>query len=470
MSTFSRIYFVFLFLSSLSILAQSSFEDKLGGKTHEIIMTTQGFYKNDQLLEFVKKVGKKLEAQMPENDYEFKYYLVDTQEPNAFATMGGYVYVTRGLLSILDTEDELACVLGHEFTHVLEKHSTKKLRRAIAPAVLEIPGNMVGSVVADGLGTLLNLPIVLVTEPVGSAFDRKQESVADEKGIELAAKAGYDPYALASALEKLENFVQVAGVSDGSFSIFLDHPVTKKRVASISKLLEGKEIPSKKPQTIYAYTKNILVGANPKEGVLVGENKFVHPDLNFSVQLPKDWKVENTPVALKAMSKKQSAGMVFGINDKHKKSSEAAKALKEEVAKKNYEVVLDESRHINGYTAHEIRLVSRGIKTGQQVIVWIEMLGINGVLQFSGSAVSSDDALEIHKAIQTFKPLSKEDRAKVVQRKLLFEKADGITLEEFAKRKGVEDNIKWMELLNGLKKTEILNDKMVHYVLTEPYK
>lgn len=459
---------VVLFLLSVSVLAQS-LEDKMGNETFEMIRSTQGFYDDEALLGFVTRVGKKLEEVMPENDYEFKYYLIDSQEPNAFATMGGYVYVTRGLLAIIDTEDELACVLGHEFTHVLEKHSNKKMKRHFVPAIMELPGNLVGSLFAQNLGALMNLPIELVSQPVGAAFDRKQENRADAGGIDLALKAGYDPYALSSALSKLEDFLQVIGASNGQFSIFLDHPITKHRVEHINTLLEDKELPESVPSTIYSYTDGLLVGQNPSGGLLMEGNKFVHPDLAFVVQLPADWKVENTPAALRAVNKKKNAGLVFGVNGDYNSAKDAVIAFREKANDKQLNVVYDEDRLINGYNAHVIKVESTGKNPAEEIVVWIEMLGVNGVLQFTATAVSEADNEKLAEAIGSFRPLEHEERKMVMQRTLHYGTSNGATLEQFAKAESVEDNIKWLEILNGKKSNEKLEEGVVKYVRTEPY-
>ena len=84
--------------------AQTPIEEKIGETTYHSVEQSMGFYDNEVLLDYVKGIGRKLEAQLPDNPYEFKYFLVDTPEPNAFATAGGYVFVTRGILPILDSE------------------------------------------------------------------------------------------------------------------------------------------------------------------------------------------------------------------------------------------------------------------------------------------------------------------------------------------------------------------------------
>ena len=192
---------VLLQMSFFDVAAQSKLEDKIGKTTLASVERTYGFYDNPALLAYVESIGKKLEAALPDPPpFAFQYFLVDTPEPNAFATAGGYVFVNRGIFPLLDTEDELAGILGHEFTHVLLHHSTKKMRRNILPAILEVPGNLLGTLHSELLGNLINMPIELTSKTADAAFSRKQEKAADTYGIQIASRAGYDPAGLQSRI------------------------------------------------------------------------------------------------------------------------------------------------------------------------------------------------------------------------------------------------------------------------------
>jgi predicted Zn-dependent protease len=134
---------------------KKSLSQSMGEKTFEMVKKTYGIYDNPMLLSEVKAIGRRLEKHLPFQD-SMKYFLVDTYEPNAFATEGGYVYVTRGLLSIITSKDELACIMAHEISHVTKKHPRKTLEVRILPAIMQIPGNIMGALTSPVYGKLFN--------------------------------------------------------------------------------------------------------------------------------------------------------------------------------------------------------------------------------------------------------------------------------------------------------------------------
>ncbi len=142
-------------------------------------------------------------------EFEFKFHLVDMEEPNAFALPGGHIYVTRGILPLIQTEDELAGIIGHEIMHVIQRHSVKQFNREIVPAVLKVPGNIINAITFSRLGNIINVPIDIIASPFIAKYSRKHEKEADDLGIDLAARAGYDPAQLANALERLSKEIEV---------------------------------------------------------------------------------------------------------------------------------------------------------------------------------------------------------------------------------------------------------------------
>ena len=149
-----------LILTSSGILCQNVDLDKeLGAENHKIVEAQMGLVSDEELSGYVSSIGNRLVPELEKNPFDFQFFVADDPIPNAFALPGGYVYVTRGILSLLISEDELACVMGHEIIHVTERHSIKQMRSSVLPNLLELPGNIVGTVVSDDLGRLLNTPI-----------------------------------------------------------------------------------------------------------------------------------------------------------------------------------------------------------------------------------------------------------------------------------------------------------------------
>ncbi|UXP30644.1 M48 family metalloprotease [Reichenbachiella agarivorans] len=448
----------------------NSLGDKIGAATLEEVKRTMGIYEDDELLAFVQGVGEKLESAMPENKYEFKYYLVDTEEPNAFATAGGYVFVTRGLLAIIDTEDELAGVLGHEFNHVLLKHSEKKIGRNIAPMVLEIPGNLVGTLFSKTLGELMNNPIKLGAKTVNAAFDRGQENQADEHGVQLAAAAGYDPVALVSALNKLEYFVNKVNAKGGGTHLFDDHPMTDKRVEKLDEIIKSMTMDSVYDQrSILSNLEGMIVGQNPKNGVVLKGNKFLHPDMQVSYQLPSDWSVRNTPQTLTASNSKKGAAVVLAIDAESEMPLDAYKAYTKKLNKKGLGLTVDKKVEINGYQAVELLIDQYNGKGERSIVVWLKMEGVPGVLQFVGSGRDEEVLEEIKSSIYSFQAITEEERSMILSMTFNSEVAQEETVTELAERMGLSDQIKWLEVMNVTDADQKVTSPNVKYLDIEVY-
>lgn len=117
----------------------------------------------------------KAPAMVNDPRWPFRFQIVNQSEPNAFAIPGGGIYVSRGLLALVEREDELAGVLAHEIAHVTQRHSAKQQRKGILPGLLSLPGNVVGNVVGEDLGALINAPIDTVGGAWLSHYSRSQE-------------------------------------------------------------------------------------------------------------------------------------------------------------------------------------------------------------------------------------------------------------------------------------------------------
>ncbi len=126
--------------------------------------------------------------------FAYRFTVVDQLEPNAFAVPGGYVYVSRGLLALAKSEDEIAGVIAHEIQHVERRHSVKQMRKEFGLGLLALPGQLVGGIVSEDLAALAGKPF----EAVAAGYSRDQEREADTLGQPLAAAAGYDPKAMAA--------------------------------------------------------------------------------------------------------------------------------------------------------------------------------------------------------------------------------------------------------------------------------
>jgi len=171
------------------------------------------------LQETVEEIGRRLLAAAPNQPYPFEFHVSDDPIPNAFATPGGVVVVNTGLIEILDGPDELAGIIGHEISHVLQRHG---LRQAVKS--LGTYGAL--AILTGGSETVS----MLSTSILSKAYSRGDENDADEKGLELVYRASIDPHGVPNALEKLHRYMEAQGYGDGG-GYLSTHPATGERVA-----------------------------------------------------------------------------------------------------------------------------------------------------------------------------------------------------------------------------------------------
>lgn len=193
------------------------------------------------LTAYVNKVGKRLAASQEAqgSGFPFSFEVVGDPSINAFALPGGPMFINTGLLKAVDSEAELAGVMGHEMSHVILRHGTNQASKA---KLIELPA-LLGSQVAGGsmLGQLASAGIGLGANSVLLKFSRSAESQADLMGSHIMAEAGYDPRQLAVFFEKLN------GEGAHTVQFFSDHPNPDNRERAIED--EAARMP---PQT-YGY-------------------------------------------------------------------------------------------------------------------------------------------------------------------------------------------------------------------------
>lgn len=178
-------------------------------------------YRNPQINDYVKQIGQKLAKNSDRPDIPYTFQVVNDKGINAFATMGGFVYVNAGLLVAADNEAQLASVMAHEIGHITSRHAVEQMRQtAIAGGVATAAGLDRNRAVGIGVELALRRP--------GS---RKDELEADQEGLEMLRRSGYAPSAMVAFMEKLLK-------KGGSLPTFLStHPGTSDRITALKRAI-----------------------------------------------------------------------------------------------------------------------------------------------------------------------------------------------------------------------------------------
>jgi len=185
---------------------------------------------NTEVVNYVKKIGNKLVTSLPDNKTKFEFILLDSAEINAFAVPGGFVYITTGLMKVLQDEAQLVTVLGHEMGHVLKKHTVKALQRhIIASKGIEFLDNLINAGKPEEqknemvtLGASIGMQLLLLKN------SRENEFEADEMGALIATYAGYSP----NGIVEVQNILLKLRKSKPNIieEMLSTHPVSEERI------------------------------------------------------------------------------------------------------------------------------------------------------------------------------------------------------------------------------------------------
>ncbi|WP_330202264.1 M48 family metallopeptidase [Cyanobacterium sp. Dongsha4] len=170
-------------------------EREIGGQIRQQLLS-QGkvkLYRDENLSAYVNQIGRRLVAVSGRPNIPYRFEIVDNPQVNAFATMGGYIYLHTGLITTANNEAELASVIAHEIGHVVARHSQKQMQQqALTQGLLSVAGLDRTQVVQLGVALAVDLP-----------YSRQDEYEADTLGLEMLKAAGYAPQAMVDFMRKL---------------------------------------------------------------------------------------------------------------------------------------------------------------------------------------------------------------------------------------------------------------------------
>jgi predicted Zn-dependent protease len=204
-------------------------EIKLGQDYASILLGASPLLDNPPVQRYVNTLGRWLASQTERPDLPWTFAVLDDTGVNAFATPGGYILITKGLLARMRNEAELAGVLAHEIGHVVRKHH-------LAPTKKQGGVNFMAELVSAKAGNdmVKSMVIDMGRKLIISGLDKSDEYEADRLGVVIAARAGYDPYGLPAVLQML----QAHSGSEESFKLmFSTHPSPADRLDALSKLM-----------------------------------------------------------------------------------------------------------------------------------------------------------------------------------------------------------------------------------------
>ncbi len=271
-------------------------EVEKGMEQHKRILEQVGAYHDTKLSAYVETVGAKIASVSDRPNLQWHFTVLDLATPNAFATQGGYIYITRGMLTLLQSETELAAILAHETAHICARDTPNAER----------VGNIMGIGV---LGALIAAPALILFPQVAAApaaagmasISRKHELNADKLGTEYLRRAGYPPESMVTTMTLLTDMEayerdqqKAAGRNPSGWwhRVYASHPTAEEReekisaaVSSSSKKLEQTTGPQ---SDFLSYLNGLEVGSSKYQGIAYGNARYF-ADLQLAIEVPDGW-------------------------------------------------------------------------------------------------------------------------------------------------------------------------------------
>jgi predicted Zn-dependent protease len=280
-----------------TVLMSTADDVRYGAEASKSVEAEMGLFEDAQLQAYVEELGRKLLWGLPVREFPYQFAIVDQMEPNAFALPGGYIYVSRGLLALVNDVDELACVLGHEIVHAARRHSAQQQIVAQSQRPLQLPRSRAATM---------------------AAYGRDMEREADEGGQRLCAAAGYDPMAMSRFLRSLDQRERLL-LAQKRAPTFLDtHPGSRERAAAnsarASELRWTRDPSIGDPRAVHlGKIDGMAIGDRPETGMFI-DDLFVHPVLDFEMRFPKGWIQQNSSQAVGAMAPRREAAVYLAAD------------------------------------------------------------------------------------------------------------------------------------------------------------
>tara|TARA_Y100001970_G_scaffold6943_2_gene7953 strand:- start:4474 stop:5892 length:1419 start_codon:yes stop_codon:yes gene_type:complete len=331
------------------VLISEEREIQMGKRYHSQILEQYPVYKDDSLQDYVQSVGDTLAKNSHRSNLVFRFTILDDPNINAFALPGGYIYINRGLMSYLSSEEELAAVLAHEIGHVTARHSVKQYSQAqilgiLTTAVDYSYGSSVGNIVNLTSGALL------------AGYGREMELQADGLGAQYIYTNGYDPMGMYRVLEVLKeqeiyskDLLRKKGRPVQNYhGLFSSHPSNDSRLKEIiSEAVVGVSQVNNSQQANYLEKIDGLVFGDSEESGIRRGDGFFHKSLDIFLKKPYEWEIINLPNALIFNSPKEEATLEVTLDEKNYRETP-----KEYLLRQISNIEFGEEIEINGFKGY----------------------------------------------------------------------------------------------------------------------
>ena len=369
------LFLILILLSSCSVnpvtgkqdfvMISENQEIQMGREYNAQILKQNPVYQDQELQEYVQSIGESLAIKSHRPNLIYRFTVLDSPDINAFALPGGYIYINRGLMSYLSSEEELAAVLGHEIGHVTARHSVKQYSQSqlmgILSAAIEInAGRTAGNLANLASGALL------------SGYGRDMELEADDLGAQYIYQDGYSAQGMYEVLSVLKDqeiyskkIAEQRGQEPKSYhGVFASHPSNDLRLQEVlnNVSISFQKGEKKKEDSYLGKIEGMVFGDSEQSGIRRGD-EFFHGPLNLYLASPDTWEIINTPNKLIFSSPLGEAVLQMTLEDLNFK--ESPRDYMKRFASNFYE---DKDLNINGFEGFTAKVNRSGRVTRMAVL------------------------------------------------------------------------------------------------------
>ena len=314
--------------SERSVMDEST-EIAEGRKAHQQVLQEYTALADPRLQAYVNALGQRLARQSERAHLNWTFTVLDSAEINAFALPGGYIYITRGIMAYLDSEAELAGVLGHEIGHVTARHGAQRATRQQNAGLGVLAATVLGAVLESrGVGGATDIASqVSQTAAAGyiASYSRDQELQADRLGANYLVRTQYNPQNMVDVIGVLkaqerfaaDNARAAGGKTSTAPSWLASHPSNDQRLAEIRQIaaslpaVTGQYADDGRARYLQAIA-GIGFGDSREQGVVRGR-QFFHEPLGIAMTAPPGWHVQNSTDAIALISDAGDAGLIVRL-------------------------------------------------------------------------------------------------------------------------------------------------------------
>jgi predicted Zn-dependent protease len=409
-----------------SVMSESQ-EIQTGAKGHAEIMKEYTALNNPRLQAYVNDIGQRLAKQSHRANLKWTFTVLDSPEINAFAIPGGYVYITRGIMAYLDSEADLAGVVGHEIGHVTARHGAQRATRAQDAALVGLLGGVLGAVLdakgGGGIGQQIGEVSQVAAAGYVAKYGREQELQADGLGAEYLSRVNYDPRNMIDVIRVLkdqERFAADVARAEGrpapqnGNSWLASHPSNDQRLEQISKIAaqyQGNKNYADEGRLRYLQMiDGMPFGESPEQGLTRGRN-FYHSGLNFALTASSGWRIFNEAEKLTVVNPAGDAALIVQLAPPN------AGRTHDEVIRNVVKPVSGrtEKATLNGLQATRFSgaVQSQGGQRGMELTVVTGAGGQNFIMLYAAkdAATLQRSRASLRETENTFRPMSAQDTA-----------------------------------------------------------